>query len=188
MIKPVLFVLSAPSAAGKSTLIHRVRLVLPDIFYSISCTTRHPRQGEVDAVDYHFVSKPLFQKMIDDRKFLEWKEVHGKLYGTPSEPIEDALKRGVRCLLDIDVQGAIETFGKFENSVGIFIKPPSMRVLEERIRSRGSDSEESIRLRLKNALQELSEAERFRYQIVNDDLERATEELVSIIRDESEKI
>lgn len=186
MIKPVLFVLSAPSGAGKSTLIRRVRAVFPDIFYSVSYTTRFPRKGEVDSVDYHFVDKQKFLRMIDDQGFLEWKLVHGSMYGTPRIPIESALRNGARCLLDIDVLGALEAFQKIKNSVGIFIKPPNMAILEERIRLRGLDSEESIKLRMENAQKELIEADNFPYQIVNDNLNRATEELIDIIRKESE--
>ena len=186
MIKPVLFVLSAPSGAGKSTLIHRVRLVLPDIFYSVSCTTRSPRQGEVDSIDYHFVNKQQFQQLIDSQGFLEWKMVHGSMYGTPYKPIEEALENGVRCILDIDVQGALEAFQKIKNSVGIFIKPPNLSALEERIRLRGLDSEESIKIRMENSRKELMEAGKFPYQIVNDDIELATIELIDIIRKESE--
>lgn len=186
MIKPVLFVLSAPSGTGKSTLIHRVRLVLPDIFYSVSCTTRPPRQGEVDSIDYHFLNRQKFQEMIDNQGFLEWKLVHGSMYGTPYKPIDDALGNGARCLLDIDVQGAFEAFRKIRNSVGIFVKPPNPEVLEERIRRRGLDSEESIKIRMENSRKELKDGEKFPYQIVNDDLERATSELIEIIRKESE--
>jgi guanylate kinase len=186
LIKPVLFVLSAPSGAGKSTLIRRVRAVFPDIFYSVSYTTRFPRKGEVDSVDYHFVDKQKFLRMIDDQGFLEWKLVHGSMYGTPRIPIENALRNGARCLLDIDVLGALEAFQRIKNSVGIFIKPPNMAILEERIRLRGLDSEESIKLRMENAQKELMEADNFPYQIVNDDLKRATEELIDIIRKESE--
>ncbi len=186
LIKPVLFVLSAPSGAGKSTLIRRVRAIFPDIFYSVSYTTRLPRKGEVDSIDYHFVDKQKFLRMIDDQGFLEWKLVHGSMYGTPRIPIENALRNGTRCLLDIDVSGAVEAFQKIKNSVGIFIKPPNMAILEERIRLRGLDSEESIKLRMENAHKELMEADNFPYQIVNDDLNRATDELIDIIRKESE--
>ena len=112
--------------------------------------------------------------------------VHGSMYGTPYKPIEDALKNGVRCILDIDVQGALEAFQKIKNSVGVFIKPPNLSALEERIRLRGLDSEESIKIRMENSRKELTEAGKFPYQIVNDDIERATIELIDIIRKESE--
>jgi len=186
MIKPVLFVLSAPSGAGKSTLIQRVRAALPDLFYSVSCTTRAPRKEEVESVDYYFLDKTCFLEMIDHGGFLEWKEVHGAMYGTPIEPMRLALQDGRRCVMDIDVQGAIDVFQKIEESIGVFIMPPNLRVLEERLRCRGSNSEESIKIRLRNAKQELEFARLFPYKIINDDLERATKELVEIILRESE--
>ena len=185
MIKPVLFVLSAPSGSGKSTLINRVRSILPDLFYSVSCTTRAPRPGEVDSVDYFFLDPRDFEEMTRNGGFLEWKEVHGSMYGTPSQPILDALEKGRRCVMDIDVQGAADVFERIKESVGVFIMPPSLDVLEKRLRRRGSDSEDSIKTRLKNAQEELKSAGLFPYKIVNDDLERATLELVSIILKES---
>ena len=185
MIKPVLFVLSAPSGSGKSTLINRVRSILPDLFYSVSCTTRAPRPGEVDSVDYFFLDPRDFEEMTRNGGFLEWKEVHGSMYGTPSQPILDALEKGRRCVMDIDVQGAADVFQRIKESVGVFIMPPSLDVLEKRLRRRGSDSEDSIKTRLKNAKEELKSAGLFPYKIVNDDLERATLELVSIILKES---
>ncbi len=186
MIKPVLFVLSAPSGAGKSTLIRRVRTTLPDLSYSISCTTRAPRRGEVEAVDYYFVDRPRFVKMIGNGGFLEWKEVHGALYGTPVEPIKKALRDGRRCIMDIDVNGAMDVFRKIDQAIGIFIMPPDLGVLEQRLQGRCSDTEESIKRRLQNAERELEFAELFQYKIVNADLERATTELIEIIRLESE--
>ncbi|MCX5872672.1 MAG: guanylate kinase [Deltaproteobacteria bacterium] len=186
MIKPVLFVISAPSGAGKSTLIQRIRAILPDLFYSVSYTTRSHRQGEMNSIDYYFVDKEKFLEMIQSGAFLEWKEVHGSMYGTPLEPIRTALKNGRRCVMDIDVQGALEVFAKMKESIGIFISPPDSRILEERLRSRGSDSEESIKTRLQNAARELQFSDVFPYQIVNLDLERATQELIEVIRRESE--
>jgi guanylate kinase len=185
LIKPVLFVLSAPSGSGKSTLINRVRSIVPDLFYSVSCTTRAPRPGEVDSVDYFFLDPRDFEEMIRNGGFLEWKEVHGSRYGTPSQPILDALAKGRRCVMDIDVQGAADVFERIKESVGVFIMPPGLDVLEKRLRRRGSDSEDSIKTRLKNAQEELKSAGLFPYKIVNDDLERATLELVSIILKES---
>ncbi|MHB8202757.1 MAG: guanylate kinase [Desulfomonilaceae bacterium] len=186
MIKPVLFVLSAPSGAGKSTLIRRVRTTLPDLFYSISCTTRPPRKGEMEAVDYYFVEKTRFIEMIGNDGFLEWKEVHGAMYGTPVEPIRKALQNGRRCIMDIDVNGAMDVFRKIDEAIGIFIMPPDLRVLEQRLRLRCSDTEESIKIRLQNAKRELEFAALFHYKIVNADLLRATTELIEVIRRESE--
>lgn len=179
-----LFVISAPSGAGKSTLLDHVRKLFPEMLYSISCTTRSPRPGEIDGVHYYFVSETEFREMMQEDRFLECKEVHGNLYGTPVEPIEHAIKAGHSIILDIDVEGAKEVFARMSSAVGIFISAPSPEVLEERLRGRGTDSEESIRLRLRNAAVEMKSAGIFRHQIVNADLAAAVEELAEIIRRE----
>jgi guanylate kinase len=184
MSNGLLFVISAPSGAGKSTLISKIMPLFPDLLYSISCTTRSPRNGEVDGVNYCFIDGTRFRNMIDLGEFLEWKEVHGNLYGTPARPVLDALDRGRSMVLDIDVQGAVEVFRNFPSAVGIFIAPPDMRTLEQRLRSRGTDPEDSIRLRLKNATAEMETAPMFRYVVVNNDLESAVSELASIIGQE----
>ena len=186
MGKGLLFVLSAPSGAGKSTLIGRIRPLFPDMLYSISCTTRPPRDGEVNGAHYWFLDAGQFRGMIDRNEFLEWKEVHGNLYGTPVGPVREAIDRGQRMILDIDVQGAAEVFRNFHAAVGIFINAPSLGILEERLRARGTDSEESIRLRLRNASKEMESVGLFRYVVVNDDLEAATRRLASIVSEESE--
>jgi guanylate kinase len=180
-----LFVISAPSGAGKSTLISRIRPLFPDMLYSISCTTRMPRRGETDGVDYYFISREKFEGMVEQDDFLEWKEVHGNLYGTPAGPVKDALSQGRRMILDIDVQGAEEVFSKLSDAVGIFISAVSMEILERRLRKRGTDSEESIRTRLLNAAREMEMVGMFRYHVVNDDLEQAVSKLGDIIRTES---
>jgi len=185
MKEGTLFVISAPSGAGKSTLIDIVRPMFPDMLYSISCTTRAPRKGEVDGKDYHFITKDRFQRMVDNGEFTEWKLVHGNMYGTPSGPIRDAVISGKRVILDIDVEGAREVFKTFPQAIGIFISAPDMTTLERRLRLRGSDSEESIRLRVTNARRETEMISMFRYHIVNDDLEKAVNDLASIIRKES---
>lgn len=186
MGKGMLFVISAPSGAGKSTLIDRIRLVFPDMLYSISCTTRARRGAERDGVDYYFLDRDRFLGMIKNGEFLEWKEVHGNLYGTPTEPVKRALGANLRMILDIDVQGARDVFSKIPESVGIFIAAPDMKTLEERLRRRAADSEESIRVRLKNAEREMTFANIFDYLIVNDDLDRAVAELTGVIEKESE--
>lgn len=180
-----LFVLSAPSGSGKSTLVARVREVFPDMLYSISCTTRSPRGGEKEGVQYYFLEEQRFRQMVDHDEFLEWKEVHGHLYGTPAEPVMHALESGRRMILDIDVQGAREVFQKLDDAVGIFVSPPDMTILEQRLRLRGTDSEHSICTRMVNAAKEMKAESLFRYHIVNDDLDRAVDELASIIRTES---
>ena len=181
----VLFVVSAPSGAGKSTLIERVRPLFPDMRYSISCTTRSPRSGEVQGVHYYFVERRTFEEMIPRGDFLEWKEVHGNLYGTPAGPVKEALGRGDRMILDIDVHGAQEVFRKVPRAVGIFITVPDLSVLEHRLRTRATDSPETIATRLKNAPGEISIGLTFPYVIVNDNLDTAVEALATIIRGQS---
>lgn len=187
MGKGTLFVISAPSGAGKSTLIARIRQIFPQISYSISCTSRPPRKGEAEAVDYYFVGTDKFRMMIQRNEFLEWKEVHGNLYGTPVAPVNECLASARRMILDIDVEGAKEVFKKVPGAVGIFITAPSMAVLEQRLRLRGTDSEGSIRTRMINAAREMEQAGMFKYQIINADLEEAVEELAGIISKESEQ-
>lgn len=180
-----LFVLSAPSGAGKSTIISRIRPIFPDMLYSISCTTRKPREGENDGVDYYFITRQKFKRMVEQGEFLEWKEVHGNLYGTPAGPVVAGLSHGQHMILDIDVQGAQEVFNRIPDAVGVFINAPSMEVLERRLRSRGTDSEDSIRTRLLNAAKEMAMSGLFKYHIVNDELEKAVSSMVEIIRQES---
>lgn len=184
MSRALLFVLSAPSGAGKSTLINAIRPIFPEMLYSISCATRAPRGAEVHGRDYYFVTEEEFRSMIRDDRFLEWKEVHGNLYGTPAEPVREALRSGRSMILDIDVEGAKEVFGKVSDAVGIFISPPDASTLEQRLRGRGTDSEEVIRRRLANAVVEMEYAGDFDYLVTNDDLAAATEELAAIIRKE----
>jgi guanylate kinase len=185
MRKGTLFVISAPSGAGKSTLIARIRQIFPDMRYSISCTSRPPRKGEAEGVDYYFTRTDKFRMMIQRGEFLEWKEVHGNLYGTPAAPVNECLASEGRMILDIDVEGAMEVFKKVPGAVGIFITAPSIAILEQRLRLRGTDSEASIRTRMVNAAREMEQAGMFKYQIVNDDLEKAVEELAGIISKES---
>lgn len=185
MGKGTLFVISAPSGAGKTTLIVRIRRMFPILRYSISCTSRPPRNGETEGVHYYFVSHDQFLMMVQSEGFLEWKEVHGNLYGTPTAPVNEALASAGHMILDIDVEGAKEVFKKIPSAVGIFINAPSLAVLEQRLRLRGTDSEGSIETRMANAAREMEQAGMFKYQIINDDLERAVQELAGIIRRES---
>lgn len=180
-----LFVISAPSGAGKSTLIERIRPLFPEMVYSISCTTRQPRGKEKDGVHYYFLTRRRFEEMIAHDDFLEFKEVHGNLYGTPAKPVKEAIELGGAMILDIDVMGAQEVFKRVPNAVSIFVNAPSSEELEKRLRARGTDSEESIHTRMNNAVREIEWGGTFQYQVVNDDLDRAVEELASIIRKES---
>ncbi len=185
MKKPTLFVISAPSGAGKSTLVDALRRRFPDLRYSISCTTRAPRAGEIHGIHYHFLTKDRFDELAQSGGFIEWKEVHGNMYGTPAGPVREALQQGASMILDIDVQGAGEVFKAIPDAVGIFISAPDMSTLEQRLRQRGSDSEESIKIRLRNAQREMELARLFRYHIVNDNLETTINDLAEIIRNES---
>lgn len=164
----------------------RIQRIFPDMLYSVSCTSRPPRKGETEGVDYHFVSPGEFRTMIKRSEFLEWKEVHGNLYGTPAAPVSRALAASRRIILDIDVEGAKEIFKKIPRAVGIFISAPNMSALKQRLALRGTDSEESVKIRLANTVREMKQAEMFRHQIVNDNLEEAVEQLAGIIRKESE--
>lgn len=177
-----LFILSAPSGAGKTTLLKRVMADLPGLAFSVSHTTRLPRAGEVDGVDYHFVSRGQFEAMREQGVFLEWAEVHGNLYGTSRPAVLAQLATGLDVILDIDVQGtAILRNSAAIPSASLFITPPSLSELERRLRGRGTDSEETILLRLKNAGTEMRAAVDYEYLIVNDCLEQAVDTLRAIV-------
>ncbi len=177
-----LFVISAPSGAGKTTLLKRVMAHLPGLVFSISHTTREPRPGEQDGVDYHFISKEQFGAMIDQGLFLEYAEVHDNLYGTSGKAIGLQLEDGYDVVLDIDVQGAgILRKKKQPEATHIFISPPNLKELEKRLRGRGTESEETIKLRLKNAAIEIKASAAYEYLIINDKIEEAANLLSSII-------
>lgn len=183
-----LFVISAPSGTGKTTLLRLVMERISGLVFSISHTTREPRVGEQDGVEYHFVSHDDFLRMRDNGMFLEWAKVHDNYYGTSRQGIIDQLDRGVDIILDIDVQGAeiIRSSSGLAAS-HIFITPPGLSELERRLRSRGTESEESIRTRLRNARIEMHAAGEYEYIIVNDVLEEAVELLAAIILAERSK-
>jgi guanylate kinase len=176
-----LFVISAPSGAGKTTLCNELFKRIPDLAFSVSHTTRPPRPGEVDGRDYHFVSEEEFEGLVNQGAFLEWARVHGNFYGTSREYVLAQLSRGVDIVLDIDVQGARQVKEKFPGSVSIFILPPSWDVLEQRLLERGSESVERLRLRLRNAHRELEEVTGYDYTVINDRLEDAACHLESIV-------
>jgi guanylate kinase len=185
--KGLAVVISAPSGAGKTTIISRLRSIFPNMVYSVSCATRAPRAGEIDGVDYHFMDKERFMNMVSQGRLLEWKEVHGAWYGTPADPVFSALDEGRIVIFDVDVQGAAEVFRAIPDAVGVFIAPPSMRELENRLRSRGSDDESTIIRRMAAAKDEMNHACEFRYLIVNDDLEKAVDEIHRIVMTELER-
>ncbi len=182
MIRGNLFVISAPSGAGKTTLLKQILTRTQGITFSISTTTRNPRDGEKDGVDYNFVEKNEFEKMREDNAFLDWAEVHGNYYGTSREAIEKELDAGLDILLDIDVQGArqIKESGHVKG-LFIFIAAPSLKELEKRLTGRRTESEETIKIRLENARKEIAQLDMYDYVIVNDKLEDAIKMLQSII-------
>ncbi len=168
-----LFVVSAPSGAGKTTLIRKVLAGFPSLAYSVSHTTRQPREGEVDGRDYFFVSVPEFETLIQSDRMLEYARVHDNYYGTSRTFVEETLERGGSLLLDIDVQGAGQIMASGLGPVSVFIMPPSMDELKRRLEGRGTDSAEVIARRLENAVGEVAARDRYDHVLVNDDLETA---------------
>ena len=183
-----LFILAGPSGAGKGTLRARALSDIGDLTYSISCTTRSPREGEREGVDYRFLSKEDFEDRVEHGLFLEHALVHGNRYGTLRGDVEREMAAGQDVLLEIDVQGAESVRRLVPDCVMLFIAPPSLAVLEERLRRRGTDSEETIALRLENAKKEMARAAEYDRVIVNDDLERAAGELRGVILSYREKL
>lgn len=179
-----LFVITAPSGAGKTSLIDAVMKDDPSLTISVSYTTRQPRPGEKDGVDYHFVDVPTFLAMRGRGEFLESAEVHGNHYATSKQVILDAVRRGEQLILEIDWQGARQVRALYPQCVGIFILPPSVEELERRMRRRGQDSEAVIARRLQNAREELSHAGEFKYAIINKEFDTAKQELAEILRKE----
>lgn len=179
-----LFILSAPSGTGKTTLIRglsREGLAGCEVAFSVSHTTRRPRAGEVDGRDYHFVSAETFQSMIDADLFLEWAEVHSHHYGTSWAEVAPRLERGTDVLMDIDVQGAERVLARFPEAHSIFIMPPSYEALEQRLAQRGLDDPQVIARRLAVSQWEMRRSDRYKYVIINDDARRASEVLSAII-------
>jgi len=176
-----LFILSAPSGAGKSTLCSALMEHFKDMLYSVSYTTRNPRKGEINGVDYHFISKDDFIVKINEGEWAEWAEVHGNYYGTSAVFLNDALASGKNVLLDIDVEGAMQILKRYPDSITIFIMPPTPEILRMRIESRGADSREVIEKRMKNAEKEMAQRNLYRHVIVNDNLMAAVSEIVSIV-------
>jgi guanylate kinase len=174
-------VVSAPSGAGKSTLMGHVLRQVPSLRFSISHTTRAPRTGEQDGVQYHFVSRPEFERLIREEQLLEWAEVHGNYYGTGLQEYEGARVDAADLLLDLDVQGAALVRRRFPDAVTIFVLPPSYQDLERRLRGRGQDGDQVVARRLMNAHEELSRYSEYDFVVVNDDLERCASEVVAIV-------
>lgn len=184
---PFPIVMSAPSGGGKTTIARLLLARRTDVGYSVSCTTRAPRPGERDGVDYHFLSRHEFDQKASHGEFAEWAEVHGNRYGTLRSAIREVMDSGKHVMLDIDVQGARQVTAAFPESVTIFIVPPSVEVLTARLLGRKSESEEALALRLRNARSELLEAERYQYVVENDDLEHAVQRVSAILDQEALK-
>ena len=176
-----LFIISAPSGGGKTTLSKAVVNRFNDIFYSISYTTRSPRDGEQDGVDYYFIQKKDFEKRIENGYWAEWAEVHGNYYGTSVEFLDKGLDSGNDMLLDIDVQGTIQILGRYPDSVTIFIMPPSLETLRKRLEMRRTESRATIERRLLNAEDEIAQKGLYRHVIVNDELSVSIDKLIAII-------
>ena len=169
----VLFVVSGPSGVGKSTLVRRAMHRIDWLSFSVSATTRDPRQGEQEGIDYHFVDAPRFEQLVEAGAFLEHATVYDRRYGTLAEPTEAALGEGRCLLLDIDVQGARQVKEHLDDAVHLFVLPPSLDALEQRLRARGTDSEHTIARRMEQVALQLQGAEEAHYVVVNDDLEAA---------------
>jgi len=176
----ILFIVSAPSGAGKTTLCKKLVASIPEIWHSISYTTRKPREGEINGREYYFVGEDTFQELLGSNEFLEHAHVYGNWYGTPRKALMDKLEQGVDVLLEIDVQGALQLKKKFEEAVFIFILPPSLEVLRERLLSRASDSQDVIQRRLQKVKEEMWSFREYSYIVRNDDLEQSLRELQSI--------
>lgn len=176
-----LFIISAPSGTGKTTLRNALQHQFQDLLYSVSYTTRKPRRGEKDGVDYYFISKDDFLESVQKNKWAEWAEVHGNFYATSAETIEIGLSSGKDILLDIDVQGTLQVLKRYPDSITIFIMPPSLDALRDRLQSRGTDSKDVIVKRLADAEKEMEKRNIYRHIVVNDKLSSAVSELVSII-------
>jgi guanylate kinase len=179
-----LVVLAGPSAVGKSTVVHRLRSLVDDLYFSVSMTTREPRPGEVDGVDYYFVSPEAFEQRIAAGEMLEWADIHGGLQrsGTPAGPVREALSGGRPVLVEVDLVGARNVKALMPEAVTVFLSPPSWEVLVDRLTGRGTEPQEVIDRRLATAREELSHQEEFDHVVINNDLDSAVSEISAILR------
>lgn len=184
MEKGIVFVVSGPSGAGKSTIIKELEKYDRKIKFSVSATTRVRRRGEAEGVNYFFVTEQKFKKMVDDNEFIEWAKFQGSYYGTPKKFIEDTVNSGFDCILDIDVQGALQIKEKMKEAIFIFIAPKSIAVLKRRLFKRSTEDESVIKKRLLIAHKEMQYIDMYDYFIINDDLETAVKDIKSVINAE----
>ncbi len=182
--KGMLLVISGPSGTGKGTVIEKMMAQDKSLVFSVSATTREPRPGEVNGVHYHFMPVERYEELIAQDAFVEHAKVHGNYYGTLKSEVEERLARGENVVLDIDVQGALNVIENVEKKVSIFLLPPSMKVLRERLTGRGTETQEAIERRLHNAIWELSQKDRYEYKVINDDLDACVQTLQAIINAE----
>ena len=181
MNRGMLIVVSSPSGGGKGTLIDRVLKTVPNVSYSVSFTTRAPRPGEADGREYFFIDRATFEQMIERGEFLEWADVYGHLYGTSCKQVERERAAGHDIILEIDVQGAESVRGKILDAVSIFILPPSFELLRERLLARGTEAAEALEKRMHGAPSEVEQYRHFQYVILNDDINRASQQLAAVI-------
>jgi guanylate kinase len=178
-----LIVLTGPSGVGKGTLMRSLLERYPELYYSVSATTRSPRTGEIDGKNYYFISRNKFEQLVAQGEFLEWAEFAGNYYGTPREAVVNQIRAGKMVVLEIELEGARQIRASFPTALSIFILPPSFEELEQRIRNRGQDSSEAIARRLQCAQEEIKAAEEFDIQIVNDDFETAVNAIAAALFD-----
>jgi len=181
MKKGHLFVLSGPAGAGKGTLRKILFSAVPDLHFSVSCTTRRPRPGETDGRDYYFIGEEQFLRQVGESAFLEWANVHGNLYGTRLGDVKTRIDAGENILLEIDVQGCRQVKARMPDAIRIFITVPSLDELESRLEGRGTETPEQLDLRLRNAAEELSYAREYEHIIVNDDVDVASRQLIELV-------
>ena len=184
----IIFILSAPSGAGKTTLYHGLHKAYPEIKLSVSCTTRARRKGEVNGQDYRFITAGQFEAMRSRKEFAEWANVHGNSYGTPRKPLDHSIQTGRDILLDIDVQGARQIKRAYPQAVSIFLLPPSLSELRRRLAARGTDGKEIIRRRLANAQDEIKERIYYDYYVINREVKEAVRLLSAIVEAERSKV
>ncbi len=180
--KEMLFIVSAPSGAGKTALCQELTKIIPGLKHSVSYATRPPRKGEINNVHYSFISRAKFKRMIDKGEFAEWAMVHGNLYGTSIKRLENMNNEGYDIIFDVDIHGAIQMKRKYKDAVYIFILPPSMKTLKKRLRNRMSESNDEITKRLENAKYEIANYKNYDYIVINDKFEEALQDVESIIK------